>query len=335
MTGVPRVFEKILDRVRAEGSAASPFSRWVFQRAMRLAEARGASNRDGRDTTPSRSLLGRVSNRVVFSKVREGLGGRLRIVVCGSAPLREDVGRIFLGMGVPILEGYGLTEASPVVAVNPLADIRFGSVGRALPSVEVRVADDGELLARGPNVMAGYYHRPAESAEILRDGWLCTGDIGSVDADGYIRITDRKKNLLVTSGGKKIAPQPIEAAFARDPIVSAAVVIGDGRRFPSVLLVPDFAALARRFGAPAAAGVDERRAWIARADVHAAYQSIVDAVNLPLAQFERIKQFALLPEEFSIEGGLLTATLKVKRRVVEDRYRDVVEALYARPPTRD
>jgi long-chain acyl-CoA synthetase len=202
-----------------------------------------------------------------------------------------------------------------------------GTVGKAIPGVELRIADDGEILARGPNIMTGYYNKPRDTADVLRGGWFHTGDIGVLDADGYLRITDRKKDLLVTSGGKKIAPQPLEAVLKRSPLVAEAVILGDRRKYASALIVPDFAALERRLkdlGRPSV----PRDALVSHPDVVALYQEIVDGVNRELSQFERIKRVAILPAEFSIETGELTPTLKVRRKVVEDRWRDTIEGLY-------
>jgi long-chain acyl-CoA synthetase len=266
----------------------------------------------------------------VFAKIRAGVGGRLRYLVSGSAPLSAGVAEFFHGIGLSIVEGYGLTETAPILTVNPPAAPRVGTVGRAVPGVELRIADDGEILARGPNIMSGYYNKPEATADALKDGWFHTGDIGTIDADGYLAITDRKKDLLVTSGGKKIAPQPIEAVLRRSPLVAEAVVLGDRRKYAAALVIPDFAALERRLrdlGRPAEAG--DRASLVRRADVLALYQEIVDGLNRELSQFERIKRIALLPAEFTIEGGELTPTLKVKRKVVEDKWKAVIESLYA------
>jgi long-chain acyl-CoA synthetase len=328
ITGVPRVFEKLHAEVIRRGRTAGGIKRGIFDWAVRVAEARGARLPDGRPLSMALAWQSKLAERLVFRKVREGVGGRLRFAVSGSAALRPEIGRFFYGLGVPILEGYGLTEAAPVLAVTPLERIRFGTVGRPLPNVELRIAEDGEILARGPNVMAGYYKRPTETAEAIRDGWLHTGDVGSIDRDGVVRITDRKKELLVTSGGKKIAPQPIEAALRANELVQEAVLIGDGRRFPSALIVPDFAALCRQIGAAPPADAAAARALVARADVSKLVDAVVERVNDRLAQFERIKRFAVLPQELTVAAGELTPTLKVKRRVIETKYRDAIEALY-------
>ena len=205
---------------------------------------------------------------------------------------------------------------------------RLGTVGPPLTGVEIRIADDGEILARGPNVMVGYYGKPELTAEVLKDGWFHTGDVGHLDEAGYLVITDRKKDLLVTSGGKKIAPQPLENMFKSDPLIAEAVVVGENRKFASVLIVPDFGVLESRLAAEPA-GPRER--LLTRTDVMSLYQGVVDRVNADLAQFERIKRFALLPGEFSIEQGELTPTMKVRRGIVEERWRDVIEGMYANP----
>jgi long-chain acyl-CoA synthetase len=264
----------------------------------------------------------------VLSRIRAAVGGRLRVMVSGSAPLLSEVAEYFDALGLRIIEGYGLTETAPVLTVNPTDAPRFGTVGKPIRGVELRIADDGEILARGPNIMAGYFNRPDATAAALRDGWFHTGDIGRIDADGYLTITDRKKDVIITSGGKKIVPQPIESIMKQSPLVSEAVLVGDKRRFAAILLVPDFRVLERRLhglGRPSGA----RAELVKRPDVLALYAELVDGVNHGLAQFERIKKFALLPEEFSIERGELTPTMKVRRRAVEERWRPVIEQMYA------
>jgi long-chain acyl-CoA synthetase len=269
-----------------------------------------------------------AADRFVFSKVRAGMGGRLRFAVSGSAPLGTALGQWFLGVGIPILEGYGLTETSPGLAITPLREIRFGTVGPALPGVELRIADDGEILARGPNIMRGYLNRPKDTADVLKGEWFHTGDIGELDERGYLKITDRKKELLVTSGGKKIAPQPIEEALRSHAIVMEAVVVGDKRHFPSVLIVPDFSALAARLGASSPLDEETRRLLLASPHARAAYEAVLEMVNARLAQFERLKKFELLHQELTVAAGELTPTLKVKRRVIETKYRAQIEGMY-------
>lgn len=327
LTGVPRVYEKlharILETARTAGGSKAAIFRWAVNAGL----ARAKAVLRGRPAGPMTSLKSAIGDRFVFSAIREKLGGRIRFVASGSAPLDANVMEFFHAIGVPIIEGYGLTETSPILTFNPLNALRVGTVGRPIPGVELRIADDGEILARGPNIMRGYFNKPDATADVLRDGWFHTGDIGHIDADGYLTITDRKKDLLVTSGGKKIAPQPVEAVLKRSPLVSEAVLLGDRRKYAAVLIVPDFAALERRLkdlGRPPGT----REELVRRADVLALYQEIVDALNRELSQFERIKTIALLPTEFTVESGELTPTLKVKRKVVEQKWRDQIEALY-------
>jgi long-chain acyl-CoA synthetase len=327
MTGVPRVYEKIQARIMEKGSAAPGFKGTLFKWAVRAGTAGAGARLHGKSAGPFTSLQWHVADRLVFSKVREGTGGRLRFVVSGSAPLPANVAEFFMAIGLPIIEGYGLTETAPVLTVNPLDAPRAGAVGKPVRDVEIKIAEDGEILARGANVMTGYYNKPEATAEVLRDGWFHTGDIGSIDADGYLAITDRKKDLLVTSGGKKIAPQPIEAVLKRSPLISEAVVLGDRRKYAAALIIPDFAALERRLkdlGRPPA----ERGQLVRRDDVVGLYQEIIDGLNRELSQFERIKRIAVLPNEFSIDTGELTPTLKVKRKVVEEKYKEAIEELY-------
>ena len=328
MTGVPRVFEKLEARIVEKGRELPEPRRSLFNWALGVGRARGRAELQGRRPSPLVALESKVADRLVWSKIRENLGGHLRNIVSGSAPLPASVAEFFQGIGLPITEGYGLTETSPVLTGNPPGAARLASVGKPIPGVEIRIADDGEILARGPNIMAGYYNKPDATAEVIRDGWFHTGDVGRLDADGYLYITDRKKDLIITAGGKNVAPQPIEAVLKRSPLVAEAVLLGDRRRFVSALIVPDFAALERRLrdlGRP----LGERGALVVREDVLGLYQEIVDALNRDLAQFERIKKFGLLDAEFSIATGELTPTLKVRRKVIEARWRDVIERMYA------
>jgi long-chain acyl-CoA synthetase len=329
MTGVPRVFEKLHARILAKGQEADGLRRRVFAWAAGVAERLGRALSGGGRPAGLLAIEGRLADRLVFQKIRDGLGGRLRLAVSGSAPLRSEIGTFFLGLGLPIIEGYGLTETAPVLTVMPLDDIRFGTVGRPLPGVEIRTAGDGEILARGPNVMLGYYNRPADTYAALAGGWFHTGDIGAIDADGYLTITDRKKELIVTSGGKKIAPRPIEEALRAHDFVAEAVLVGERRHFPSALIVADVDVLARRLSLARPADRPAVEALLQRAEVLVLVQTAIDELNLGLAQFERIKRFSLLPAAFSIETGELTPTLKVKRRVVEEQYRALIDALYA------
>lgn len=327
MTAVPRVYEKFQARILERGQALPQPRRTLFHWGVRVARARGRAGAPERPVGGVLAVESALADRLVFSKIRQSVGGRLRCLVSGSAPLPVDVAQFFAGIGLPITEGYGLTETAPIVTANPMGKPRIGTVGRALPGVEVRIADDGEVLVRGPNVMIGYYRKPEDTAAVLRDGWFHTGDVGTLDADGYLTITDRKKDLLVTSGGKKIAPQPIEAVLKRSPLIAEAVVLGDRRRFACALIVPNFAALERRLkdlGRPPA----ERDELVQRADVVALYDEVIEALNRDLSQFERIKKVRLLPREFTIDSGELTPTLKVRRKAVEQNWRAAIDELY-------
>jgi long-chain acyl-CoA synthetase len=328
MTGVPRVFEKLQSKILEKGGALTGLKKSLFQWAVGVARERGRYVPEGRPVPTGLGVKSAIAERLVFAKVREGLGGRFRFVVSGSAALNEDVARFFFGVGLPIIEGFGLTETSPVLTVTPLHAVRLGTVGVPIPHVELKIADDGEILAKGPNIMRGYYGKPADTAEVLKDGWFHTGDIGAIDADGYLRITDRKKELLVTSGGKKIAPQAIEAQFKKHPLVTEAVVVGEGRHFPAILLVPDFGALARHLDTPLPATQAEIDVWLASAAVQAVYAAMVADVNQGLAQFERLKQFRLLGREFSLATGELTPTFKIKRRVIQTMYAAQIADMY-------
>jgi long-chain acyl-CoA synthetase len=328
MTGVPRVYEKFQARILERGHALPQPRRTLFHWGVTVAHAKARAMRRGGRPGGVLALEVALAERLVFSKIRSSVGGRLWGLISGSAPLPLHTAEFFHGIGLTITEGYGLTETSPIVTANPIDAPRLGTVGKPIPGVEVRIADDGEILVRGPNVMMGYHNKPEETAAVLKDGWFHTGDIGALDADGYLRITDRKKDLLVTSGGKKVAPQPIEAVLRRSPLVAEVILLGDRRRFISALIVPDFAALERRLrdlGRPPA----ERTELIRRADVLALYDEVVEALNRDLSQFERIKKFRLLPREFTIESGELTPTMKVKRKAVEQNRAAEIEELYS------
>jgi long-chain acyl-CoA synthetase len=328
MTAVPRVLEKMHARIHETIAHAPALRRALFDWAVRVGLRRSALVRGGRRVGTLLAVQDCVANSLVFRRLRQASGGRLRLLVSGSAPLPRMIAEFFDAIGLTITEGYGLTEASPVLTVNPLDRPKFGTVGRALPGIELRIAGDGEILARGPNIMRGYYNNPEATRAVLeRDGWLHTGDIGTLDQEGYLTITDRKEDLILTSIGKQVAPQPIENKLRRYPLVAEAILLGEGRKFIAALLVPDFSVLERRLATMGRAG-GTRDALVVRADVIALFQEAVDAVNATLAPFETIKRFALIPSEFTVAGGEMTPTMKVKRRVVEDRWRTVIEHLY-------
>ena len=321
MTGVPRVFERLYARVHEMIGQAPAIRQWLFHWAVGVGHARVRAAR-GDGAAP---LLANLADRLVLSKIRERTGGRLRFVCSGGAPLPVHVAEFLLAAGIPVLEGYGLTETAPVLTTNRLHAERPGTVGPPLPRVELRFAEDGEILARGPNLMSGYHGKPEATAEAIRDGWFHTGDIGRFD-DGSLVITDRKKELLVTAGGKNIAPQPIEQHLKQHALVAEAVLIGDRRPYVAALILPDFAALAAALGADPA---EDRAALVARADAARLYDPVVEAVNADRPRHEQIKRYRLLPAELSIAGGELTPTLKIKRRVIADKWATDIDALYA------
>jgi long-chain acyl-CoA synthetase len=328
MTGVPRVFEKLHARIMEAASTAPAPRRWIFTWALGVGLLRVQREQQNGGRTVDTNWQDRLADKLVFSKIRERVGGRLRVIVSGSAPLPVTVAEFFSAIGLPIMEGYGLTETSPVLTTNPRDAIRNGTVGVTLPGIEVRIAEDGEILARGPNLMKGYWKKPDATAEVIdADGWFHTGDIGNL-TDGYLSITDRKKDLIVTSGGKKLAPQPLELRLKQNPLVAEAIVIGDRRRYPAVVFVPDFKVLEKRLAA-LGRQLASREELVTRADVLGLYQEIVDAMNRDLAQYEQLKRIALIPAEFSVAGGELTPSLKVRRSVVEERWGGTIERMYA------
>jgi len=331
VTAVPRLFEKIYATINKRAAEQPPMKQKIFHRAVEVGR-QVAVLKDRGESVPIRLALElKVLDKLVFTKWRAAIGGRLRFFVSGGAALPPELAYIFAGAGITILQGYGLTETSPVVSFNRPGANRIGTIGQAIPGVKVRVASDGELLVQGDNVMQGYYQMSEESERVLQryaDGvWFHTGDIGTIDADGYIRITDRKKDLIKTSLGKYIAPQPIENLIRAIPMVEQAIVIGNARKFPSALIVPSFDALrsyAKSLGVEAKDNADLAR----HPRIIEYFKKKVDEVTRDLAPHEKIKKIALLDQEFSIESGELTPTLKVRRKFVEDKHRTVIDALY-------
>ncbi|MGH7730514.1 MAG: AMP-dependent synthetase/ligase [Candidatus Eiseniibacteriota bacterium] len=328
MTAVPRFFEKVNARVMAGAAAHPPAVRALFHWGLAQGVARARAHYARRRLSPLTALMLPLADRLVLSKIRARMGGRLRFCVSGSAPLSPTVMEFFYAIGIPIIEGYGLTETSPVITVNPFGREKPGTVGPPIPGVEVRIGEEGEILTRGPHVMKGYYRNEAATREALRDGWFHTGDIGHLDADGYLVITDRLKDLLVLAGGKKVAPQPQEKRLKASPWVSEAVLLGDRRPYVTCLIVPDFAALEAEAKARGWTAATPRE-LLDRPDVLALYQAELDRMNADLAPFEQVKRFALLDRELSQEAGELTPTLKVKRKVVMERLAPAIEELYA------
>ncbi|MGO9340312.1 MAG: AMP-dependent synthetase/ligase [Terracidiphilus sp.] len=325
LVGVPRVYEKIRQAVEAK-SAVSPVKKRILAWAVGL----GAKYRDTvYDGRKPNALFWKLAEKLVYSKVMEAFGGRVRVFVSGGAPLGIDTARWFASAGIALWEGYGLTETSPVIALNSPVTHRMGSVGKPLANVELRFAQDGELLVRGPSVFSGYWQKPEANAECFdAEGWFRTGDIAHLDADGFLYITDRKKELLKTSGGKLVAPQPIENKLKNSVLVAQAALVGDKHKFISALISPNFVALedwARQHGLEA----DNRTELVAHSRVIALYGEIVSEANAGLANFETLKRFRVVAEEWTQESGELTPSMKLKRRVITARYAAVIDALYA------
>lgn len=327
MCGVPRMFEKIYAGIHDKVNAGPPLGRRIFKWAKETGRKTVLCRMDYRKPGVSQRLRHYAADRLVFGKIRGLFGGRMRVFASGGAHLRTDIDIFFRAIGIPIMHGYGLTEATCTVTLNTMDDFMPGTLGRPYPGVEVAIADDGEILVKGDIVMKGYYKKPLDSAEALRDGWLRTGDLGVIDAGGYLVMNDRKKDILVTSGGKNISPQRIETLLKLNRLVEQAAVIAEGRHFVSVLIVPAFAELANHCRQAGIAYASPEEA-VEAAGVKALFQGIVDEVNRELDGFERVKKFSLLPREFTAEADELTFTLKVKRRVIDDRYRRVIEAMY-------
>lgn len=326
---VPRLYEKVYARVLENALSGSAIKRTIFFWAKRAGEQWATLSLAGLPVPRGLKIKKKVADRLVFSKLQARTGGRIRFFVSGAAPLSADIAKFFYSAGLPVIEGYGLTESSPVLTLNPLDRIKLGTVGRAIPGIELKIASDGEILARGPNIMQGYYKLPEATKEVLdADGWLHTGDIGELDSDGYLKITDRKKELLKTAGGKYIAPQPIEGMIKRNKFVANAVLYGDRRKYPIVLVVPNFDTL-ERWAKERNLSSRSRAELIQLADVQAKVEREVMSMLKELAKFETPKKVLLLEHDFTIESGELTPTLKVKRRVVEKRYKEQIDATYA------
>jgi long-chain acyl-CoA synthetase len=320
---VPRVYEKIHFQTeqKAQGFPNSTFYNW----ALSVGRENQAEVLAGRRPT-SRSW--KLADRLLYSKVRAGLGGRIQTFISGGAPLGRELAEWYAAIGIRIHEGYGLTETSPVIAVNTPQSHKLGTVGKPLSNVEVRIAGDGEVLVRGPSVFKQYWNKPKETQEAIVDGWFKTGDIGNLDADGFLSVTDRKKDLIKTSGGKFIAPQPIENSLKHNNLVAEAVVLGEKRKFPSVLIAPNFPAL-EEWARGRELVFNSRLELVAAPEVRVLYEGIVDDLNRNLARFEKLKRVLLVADEFSAENGMLTASMKLRRRVVEEHYRQQIDEMYA------
>jgi long-chain acyl-CoA synthetase len=328
MCSVPRLYEKMYARVNEKVAADPPLRQRIFRWAIGVGRRTFAHTVARTEPGALLKLQFALADKLVFSKIKARTGGQLRLFISGGAPLAREIAEFFGAAGMLVCEGYGLTETSPVITANHPGRVKPGTVGPPFEGVEVRIAEDGEILTRGPHVMKGYYRKPEATAEAIDGGgWLHTGDIGFVDADGHLVITDRKKDIIVTSGGKNIAPQPIENRLKTNRFFTEVVMVGNRRNFPAALVVPNFEVL-EAWAKKEGTSVESREELVRRPEVLAHYRRLVDEMTADLAQFEKIKKIALLTREFTQESGELTPTLKVKRRVVEERYKPTIDAMY-------
>ena len=326
MTSVPRLFERIQSRIIKNVESQSVTKQKIFYWALEIGRQFIAAKKKG-SVPIALGAKHRIADKLVFKKLRERTGGRLRFFISGGAALSRELGEFFEAAGIQIVEGYGLTESSPVIAANRPDDYKFGTVGKPLPGVEVKIASDGEILARGPNIMKGYFKKKKETEETVIDGWLHTGDIGVFDSDGFLMITDRKKHLFKTSAGKYIAPTPIENIFLTSKYIDQFVLIGDRRTFLSALIVPDYEALKEFADAHKIPYTDESE-LTGHEKIYKLIEDDMSKLQKKLANYERVRKFALLDKPFTIESGEITPSLKIKRKVVEEKYNYLIEQMY-------
>lgn len=333
MVSVPRLYEKMYAGILNAINEGSALKKKIFLWAVEVGKEWFYTNLEKRTPSLSLKLKHKLADKLVYSKLRELTGGRLRFFVSGGAALAKDINEFFHAIGLPILEGYGLTETSPVLTVNTFENLRLGTVGQPIPGVELKIAEDGEIMAKGPNVFKGYFNRPDATEEAFRDGWFLTGDVGVIDADGFLTITDRKKDIIVTSGGKNVAPQNIEGLLATDNFISQAVVFGDKQKYLAALVIPDFQMLGN-WAKENGITYSNRQELIQNPKVIELYNERIKELIKDLPSYEQIKKFALLPEEFSTETGELTPSLKVRRKVVQEKYAEIIGGLFEEGVTR-
>lgn len=325
-TTVPRLLERVYEKIVKKGQALTGFKKQLFFWSLKQA----MENELGQPKSFSQSSNLMVANKFVFNKWREALGGRIKAIICGSAPLQPRLATIFTNANIPVLEGYGLTECSPVVSVVPFRqkDFRAGCVGKLLPSVQAKIEADGEILIKAPSVMLGYYKNPEETAKMFtEDGWLLTGDIGEFTADGFLKITDRKKELFKTSGGKYVAPAPIENKLKESIYIDQIALEGDGEKYISALIIPEFENL-KEWCSKNQISTISINDILNNPQVKQFYKDIITEFNVNFGKVEQIKQFELLADEWTVENGLLTATMKLKRKVIKERYKDIIDTFY-------
>jgi long-chain acyl-CoA synthetase len=326
--GVPRIFEKVFERARFTASQAGRVNEMIFDWAIDVAKEYARAAAGGQPIPISLTAKHSVADKIVYAKFRDFFGGNLRFCITGGAALPDEIFLIFTGAGISIMQGYGLTETSPVISSNNPAAIKVGTVGRPIRNVSVRIAPDGEIEVKGPGVMRGYYHKEdATKRAFTDDGWFRTGDIGHLDEEGFLVITDRKKELFKTSGGKYIAPSPIEQMLRASRFISQAVLIGNERKFPAALIVPNFEML-ESYAKLKELDIKTHEEFCANERILDLFTRQIEAMTPSLSQFEKIKQFVLLEHELTVENGELTPTLKVKRRVIDEKYRDLIDEIY-------
>jgi len=327
MTAVPRLFERMYSKIKRNIETQSNTKQRIFDWAIETGKDYQTIKRSGQLNPLFLSIKHKLADKLIYQKLKEKTGGRMRFFISGGAALSRELGQFFEAAGMLIIEGYGLTESSPVIAANRVNDYKFGTVGKPLPGVEIKIAKDGEILAYGPNIMQGYYKNRKESEESIKDGWLHTGDIGVFDAEGFLIITDRKKHLFKTSGGKYIAPTPIENMFLASKFIDQFVLIGDRRMFLSALIVPDYDAL-KEYADASRIQYSSIEELLSMKQIYELLEKEFDQFHKKLANFERVRKFAILDKPFTIESGELTPSLKIKRKVVEERYKDLIEDMY-------
>ncbi len=326
--GVPRVFEKVYARAKLMAASASPFKERIFDWAIGVAKEFALKNENNETIDKSLQIKHAIADKLVFAKLREFFGGRLRSCITGGAALSDSVYLIFTGAGISIYQGYGLTETSPVISTNYPKNVKLGTVGKPIRNVDVRIAADGEIEIAGPNVMIGYYNKPEATRDAFTDdGWFKTGDIGELDEDGYLKITDRKKELFKTSGGKYIAPSPIEQMIKGSRFVNQVVLIGNSRKFASALIVPDFEQLLS-YARSQKMELETPEDFCGSHEVLRLFEEEIEVHCTGLARFETVKRIALLEKELTVEGGELTPTLKIKRRIVDEKYKELIDEIY-------
>ena len=328
MLSVPRLYETMHDRVLSAVQAGSPLKQKIFHWGVSVGSAVSASIQQGKNPSAILKLKQGIADKLVFAKLKAATGGRLRFFVSGGAALPQAIAEFFHAAGILILEGYGLTETSPVISMNYPGKWRFGTVGEPVPGIEVRIAEDGEILTRGPHVMKGYFNNAAETSEVIdADGWFYTGDIGIIDADGFVKITDRKKNIIVLSNGKNVAPQPIESELVQSPFISQILLIGNERKNLAALIVPNFDAL-KAWAAENDVETPELPEMLESSEVQQLIQRDIRSRLTDFADFEQVRRFVLLEKEFSQDADEMTPTLKLKRNVIIEKYADVIEGMY-------